>query len=273
MTKLSIITINFNNTVGLEKTIESVVSQTYSSFEFIVIDGASSDSSIDIITKYSEQITYWVSEKDTGIYNAMNKGIEKATGEYCLFLNSGDYLVSNNILQEIFKNDFDQDLIAFDVFYQFSNGKRELKTQPNEVNFFFMMRSSLFHPSTLIKRILFSEFGVYNENLKIASDYDFFLRISIIEQAAYKYFPIPITVFDTGGISSRNEMLNVIYRERKLIQQKYFTQKIIDAAEVHDKILLSDSYRFISILKKRKIFYLPLMFVFKIAIGIKRMFN
>ena len=104
---LSIITINKNNAAGLQKTIESVVSQTSDNFEYIIIDGASSDESTAVIKKYTEnslyskKISYWISEPDTGIYNAMNKGIEKAHGSYCLFLNSGDYLLSSDIVKRL----------------------------------------------------------------------------------------------------------------------------------------------------------------------------
>ena len=100
--KLSIITINLNNASGLEKTIQSVINQTYKDFEFIVIDGASTDGSVEVIKKYSSGINYWVSESDTGIYNAMNKGIRKAQGEYCLFLNSADYLFSPNLISAVY---------------------------------------------------------------------------------------------------------------------------------------------------------------------------
>jgi glycosyltransferase involved in cell wall biosynthesis len=101
--KLSIITINKDNARGLEKTIQSVMGQTYNDFEYIVIDGASSDDSVDIIKRYADRMTYWVSEPDTGIYNAMNKGIRKAQGEYCLFLNSGDVLINSNSLKDAFE--------------------------------------------------------------------------------------------------------------------------------------------------------------------------
>ncbi|MDR2910496.1 MAG: glycosyltransferase [Bacteroidales bacterium] len=94
--KLSIITINLNNVAGLQKTIESVVKQTFTDYEYIVIDGGSTDGSADIIKQHANKITYWVSEPDKGIYNAMNKGIRVAKGEYCLFLNSGDWLINSN---------------------------------------------------------------------------------------------------------------------------------------------------------------------------------
>lgn len=99
---ISIITINYNNKVGLKKTIESVIQQDFNSFEFIVIDGGSTDGSYDVIQEYRNYIDYWVSEPDKGIYNAMNKGITIARGEYCNFMNSGDFFYDKNVLSSIF---------------------------------------------------------------------------------------------------------------------------------------------------------------------------
>ena len=96
-----IITINYNDAAGLKKTIDSVINQTYTEFEYIIIDGGSSDSSLQIIKENANQINYWVSETDKGIYNAMNKGIEAAKGEYLLFLNSGDYLLDSLVLKKV----------------------------------------------------------------------------------------------------------------------------------------------------------------------------
>ena len=109
---LSIITINYNNAAGLEKTIKSVISQTCKRYEFIIIDGGSKDGSKDIIEKYQDQITYWVSEPDNGIYNAMNKGVKVAKGEYCIFMNSGDIFVDNDVIRDVFNIGFSADIIT-----------------------------------------------------------------------------------------------------------------------------------------------------------------
>ena len=121
MTKLSIITINRNNAAGLRKTIESVVSQTYTDFEYIIIDGASTDGSVEVIKEYAEatlpcgeglgERLYWVSEPDKGIYNAMNKGILKAQGEYLLFLNSGDWLVDKDVIKSFIDLNIINDIV------------------------------------------------------------------------------------------------------------------------------------------------------------------
>ena len=109
--RLSVITINMNNRKGLERTIKSVVCQIFADFEYIVIDGASVDGSADVIREYADKIHYWISEPDTGIYNAMNKGILQAKGDYCLFLNSGDALYTTTVLEEVFNQNFSEDII------------------------------------------------------------------------------------------------------------------------------------------------------------------
>ena len=113
--KLTIITINYNNLEGLKRTVESVLNQTWQEFEYIVIDGGSNDGSAEYIESQSEHIDYWVSEPDKGIYNAMNKGIAKARGEYLLFLNSGDHLYSAKVLEENYGKIADFDLIYFNL--------------------------------------------------------------------------------------------------------------------------------------------------------------
>jgi len=115
--KLSIITVNLNNKSGLQKTIDSVISQTYKDFEWIIIDGGSTDGSKELIEQYSQYITYWISEPDKGIYNAMNKGIVQAKGEYLQFLNSGDALYDKYVLDKILKaTNITSDIITGSIF-------------------------------------------------------------------------------------------------------------------------------------------------------------
>lgn len=175
--KLSIVTINYNNKEGLRKTIESVVGQTYRYIEYIVIDGGSTDGSTDVIRLHEDTISYWVSEPDKGIYNAMNKGVAKTTGDYVLFLNSGDYLVSPTIIDEIQNELFSNEDVIFGL----------LKTYPsNRIGYTdvhlpltmqdFFERSPIPHPASFIKRDLFQEMK-YDETLKIVSDWKFFFRL------------------------------------------------------------------------------------------------
>jgi glycosyltransferase involved in cell wall biosynthesis len=202
--KLSIITINKDNASGLEKTIQSVIEQTYKDFEYIVIDGNSTDGSVDIIKKYSLGINLWVSESDTGIYNAMNKGIRKAQGEYCLFLNSGDYLVSSTTLQDVF-SEIGKILIPVDIFYSnciTSNGN--VMNYPESLTINYLIHYAINHQNTLIKCSLFFEHGFYNENPHIIAEHEFFLKELWIFKSKFLHIKTNIAIFDLHGISSRN---------------------------------------------------------------------
>ena len=119
--KLSIITVNKNNAAGLKQTMESVISQDFDDYEYIVIDGGSSDESTAVIRQYEHKLAYWVSEPDSGIFNAMNKGIGKASGEYCLFLNSGDALTENSLIN-VFSVDLSEDIIYMNTYLAYQNG-------------------------------------------------------------------------------------------------------------------------------------------------------
>jgi len=221
MKTLSIITINKNNAVGLKKTIHSVVCQTNIDFEYLIIDGASDDESVEIIKKYSNSITYWISEPDTGIYNAMNKGIRKAQGNYCLFLNSGDWLVSPETLSNVFreiKNNHS------DIFYSDrKNSNNKIIRYPEFLTIDYLARRPINHQNSLIKRSLFFEHGFYNENLKIASDWEFFLKELWEYKSTFFHLKTNISVFDTSGISSRSQ-ISERYNEYAIIFKNVFQE-------------------------------------------------
>ncbi len=211
--KLSIITINKNNAQGLERTIQSVINQTFKDFEYIIIDGASTDSSVEIIKKYQDKIDYWVSEPDTGIYNAMNKGIKVAKGEYLLFLNSGDWLLNNTILAEVFSENFDEDIVYGNI--QIGD---KLIYPHKKITLRILMNSFIPHPASFIKRNLFEKIGLYDEKYKAASDWKFFLQALILENCTYKHIDKNISFFEEGGISGTE--LRVL--ENKKILQELF---------------------------------------------------
>lgn len=206
--KLSIITINFNNVSGLQRTMNSVLSQTWKDFEYIVIDGGSNDGSKDLIRSYAPQLSTWVSEKDSGIYNAMNKGIKYAKGEYCLFLNSGDFLIEKDILQKIFQYNFNEDIVSFSVINT-DHVVSFLKSPPKNISLFSLIEGNLSHPSTLIRRTVFNKTGLYDETKKIVSDWCFFIDSLIIHHCSYKYFDEVLSIFDRSGtsISTNNKIL------------------------------------------------------------------
>lgn len=215
---LSIITINYNNISGLEKTIDSVLNQKYKNFEYIVIDGGSSDGSRQLIEKYSHKISYCSSEKDNGIYNAMNKGIKQAKGDYCLFLNSGDWLINNYVLEKVFENFSDEDILY---------GNIEMPDTtiviPDKLNFLYFYYNSLAHPAAFIKRDLFNKYGGYNEENKIVSDWEFFIVCLAKHNCSYRKIDMAITHFDTGGISSQVEVRkNITPLERQKVMMKHF---------------------------------------------------
>lgn len=208
---LSIITINYNNAAGLEKTIKSVISQTCKRYEFIIIDGGSKDGSKDIIEKYQDQITYWVSEPDNGIYNAMNKGVKVAKGEYCIFMNSGDIFYSNNVIDDFFcKADFVSDIIEGDCCFDNS-----FYSMPSTITGVYMFSNALCHQSTFIKTMLLQN-DPYHENYKIASDWMHMFKTLIIQNGTYQHIDIIVCDYDCSGISATNRNLGFIERERWL---------------------------------------------------------
>ena len=247
MLQLSIITINLNNGNGLRKTIESVVEQTYKNFEFIVIDGSSSDNSLDILKRFSDQISFWVSEKDSGIYNAMNKGIKIARGEYCLFLNSGDFFFSSDTLLKIFSLGLSEDVFYGDSF-RFDNDKKEgfFIIEPDNLTLYHFFRKSICHQSTFIKRELFKKFGYYNEQLQIAADWEFNIKAIIINNCLTRHINIPVVYYDARGLSNTNREISL--KERGLILNQLFPKRILAdliRLELLEKELLSINKSFI----------------------------
>lgn len=229
MPRLSIITINYNNAAGLQKTMQSVINQAFSDFEYIVIDGDSTDGSKDIIFKNKVKLTHGISEKDSGIYNAMNKGIKLAKGEYVLFLNSGDYLENSETIHSIIDL-----LTVYDIIYGNMiidrNGQFESVKSPSELSFEEMIRGTLWHPVSFIKRELFLKYGLYNESYKIISDYDFFLKTIFIERVSIKHIDTIISVFNTDGIGSSESNKDLHNNEKREVQEKYFHPEVINSA-------------------------------------------
>lgn len=219
--KLSVITINYNNREGLQKTIESVVNQTWQEFEYIVIDGGSTDGSVDVIKKYSSKITHWISEKDNGIYNAMNKGVSIANGEYCLFLNSGDFLYNNNVVSELLQHKNDNvDFIIGEVLFL---NTKECSNVSQNLSMLRFFQSSIPHPSTLIRRSLLLQ-NKYDENYKIVSDWKFFIQELILKNASFQLLDYVIACFDSTGISSQNKRL--VEKERKDVLKELIPDRI-----------------------------------------------
>lgn len=217
--KLSIITINWNNANGLRKTIESVISQSYNDFEYLVIDGASTDGSVDIIKQYAEKSPInWLSEPDKGIYNAMNKGILRASGEYLHFLNSGDFLYDNYVVGNMIEQleaCGQPSILTGQLYKLLPNGT--LYKVPSETNFSFIKfySSSVNHPSTYIRKELFLKYGLYDESLRIVSDWKWFMQVIAFNGVRPITTDTNVAIFDMTGISSTNH--DLINNERRKV--------------------------------------------------------
>lgn len=243
MAKFSVITINFNNAPGLEKTIKSIISQSFYDFEFIVIDGGSSDGSINLIKKYSDKITYSISEKDNGIYDAQNKGIAVAEGEFCLFLNSGDYFYSNDILEKVFNTGLKPDILYGNIMLEKDGIQRGEKKYPAQLSYHFLLTDNLAHPAQFIKRELFQKFGAYDTTYKIASDYEFFVRLYYKKRISTTHLPFIVSVFDLSGLSAEKKSLTLINAERYAIQRLYFPKLLVLMYHLYGKLLKSEIYK------------------------------
>jgi glycosyltransferase involved in cell wall biosynthesis len=214
---ISVITINLNNLEGLCNTVSSVLSQDFHSFEYIVIDGESTDGSVAYLASLSDKIQHLIIEKDNGIYDAMNKGIQSANGEYLLFLNSGDFFYSDNSLKSLADAREDAEIVYGNMMVE-NKGHLRIQHYPAKLNTFYFLFDTLPHPSSIIRKDLFSRFGMYNTNFTIVSDWAFFIDAIIGGRVVYKYVDRTISVFNLNGISSqagsyrvvRNEMNNYL---------------------------------------------------------------
>lgn len=210
--KISIITINLNNATGLLKTVKSVLNQSYSGYEYLIIDGGSTDKSVQIIQEYAHKVNYWISETDKGIYNAMNKGIKRSTGEYLLFLNSGDFLLNDQVLNNMESFLSTSDLVYGNLLVSHENNLSD-HLFPSKLTFKYFLKHSLPHPCTFIKNTLFEKVGLYNEQLKIVADWEFFIKSVCTFNCSYKYIDRTISVIDIAGISRNIENKNLIAKE------------------------------------------------------------
>ena len=230
MLKLSVITINLNNALGLNKTVKSVINQSYTDFEYIIIDGSSTDNSIQIIKECAKYLSHWISEEDNGIYHAMNKAIRAAKGEYCLFLNSGDWLANDHVIEDVFSQYLDADIIAGNVyFYDTSNDKIKWEVcSPNQLTAKTLFYGNIPHQATFIRRKLFETVGLYNEELKIASDWLFFLEALLDHGATYTHYDGFIAYFSMDGISCRPETKGLPRKELMSILNERYPRFIAD---------------------------------------------
>lgn len=234
--KLSIITINYNNRDGLRKTIESVVAQTTRDFEYIIIDGGSTDGSVDVIKEYANYIDYWVSEPDKGIYNAMNKGVAVAHGEYCQFLNSGDWLYDCQVINDINNLPFCEDMLIGRLMCVGAQKSHLNHPVPDDISFLRFYCNGLPHQSIFIKRSLLAD-NPYDETLKIVSDWKFFIETLIFKNCSYRLTSRIVAFYSENGISA-TQTANV-GKERTQVVKCLVPQRIINDYIYLDEDMMS----------------------------------
>lgn len=249
--KLSIITINWNNADGLKRTLDSVKAQTCQEFEHIIVDGTSTDGSVGVIREYEEQLHLrhsiihikWLSEKDNGIYNAMNKGIRMAEGEYLLFLNSGDALVDENVVDNFYKADISEDIAT--GIEKRPNGKYDYPRKEEELCYSYFYDDTLLHQSTFIRKDAFERYGMYNENNRVASDWEWFFRTIIVANATYRPLDFVVADFEGGGISATTDNCAMRAEERKRVHDAIVPRVSRDYHELKRLQKVEEEYKFL----------------------------
>lgn len=218
--KVSIITVCLNSKNYIEESIRSVLGQSYGDIDYVLIDGASSDGTLEIIDRYKEHISTIISEQDTGIYNAMNKGINLSRGDIIFFLNSDDKLIDNHVISDVVglfvKNDID--LLCGDILYK-KNSKSIIIKGHAEITRQKMAASTLPHQAVFARKSLFDTVGLFDEKLPIVADYDWLLRALLGNHCNYYYYARKISLFSAEGISNQVNFES----ERRSAMKKYFS--------------------------------------------------
>lgn len=218
--KFSIITVCKNMGEELRATISSIKNQSYRDFEYIIIDGDSTDSTKKVIKLNKDVVNKLVSEADSGIYEAMNKGLKLARGEYVYFLNAGDTLASDSVLKEMAKKAQNFDLIYGDV--NVVDSKQSYRNYFTRVDSWFLVKNSICHQAMFSKRELYLKWGIFDENFQVAGDYEWLLRVWSKINTTKLYLPIVVANFNMGGKSSSQKYRQIAESEGKIIRKKYF---------------------------------------------------
>lgn len=255
--KISVITVNYNNCDGLLKTIKSIINQSYRDIDFIVIDGGSTDDSLSLLKKYQNDINYWVSENDKGIYDAMNKGILASSGDYIIFMNSGDSFYNESVLEDFISLHPIEDIVYGDIFINYLNGRKKVKRMLKKLTIGNSYNFTITHQAIFHKASLFKE-KYYSVDYKLISDWIFYNEAIFLGNASYKYIDLIIANYESGGLSSN---IKTAENERKKYleetQSKLFFQLLKEFNKIHlinerlQNILLIKLYlRLIKLIKR-----------------------
>ncbi len=255
--KLSIITINYNNYDGLLKTIKSVITQTNKDFEWIVIDGGSTDGSRELIEQYQHHMSYWCSESDKGIYHAMNKGVEKATCDYLQFLNSGDIYENNQVVEKILPYLQGSDICLSNMYHSSHVGTPAVNPStlaPQELLNTIAFKG-IMHPASYTRKDLLDRVGRFREDFRIISDWWFFFQAIVIGNASVSYIPVVSVVFDETGVSSTQPTI-ALEEKRKLCREYVALGQLFQ--------FYQENYEIVTALKSNRIAFLILRCYFYI---------
>jgi glycosyltransferase involved in cell wall biosynthesis len=212
MSRFSIITICLNEAENIRRTCESIVSQSFGDYEWIVVDGQSTDGTLEILDQFRERISCLVSEPDSGIYHAMNKGIALASGDYLLFLNAGDYLADQQVLATVAAAG-EEDILFGDLLCIEGEGREFTSVFPDRLSRYFLLKRMMPHQASFFRRRLFQTYGGFDQSYRIAGDYELFARFLYRHQVSYRHVPKVLAVFMTDGISSQ-----LAQRERRKLE-------------------------------------------------------
>lgn len=249
---ISIITVSYNNLAGLKTTLKSAQDQEGVEFEHIIIDGNSNDGTKEYLETITDRVDYWVSEPDTGVYHAMNKGIEVATGDYLLFLNAGDHFYSKDALAKAGLYLGKEQIVYFNLEV-IENQSSMIKSYPETLSFSYFVEDTLPHPATFINRKLFELVGNYKEDFKILSDWKFFIDAICKHRCTYKNVNITLSTFYIGGISSDPKNFELKNKERyQVLEQDYavYLKDVQDVIKYKRIITTFKKSRIISLLTK-----------------------
>lgn len=220
---LSIITVCRNEVSRIQRTIDSVMQQSDSDFEWIIVDGASTDGTLQLLQSYQPRISLLISEPDRGLYDAMNKGIRMASGEFVLFLNAGDYLQNREVVSAFYKRTGTSDIVIGGILIVYPDDREQYrKSTGKNLDRELLYWRSFDHQVTFIKRVLFEKFGSYDLSFKILADWEFFARVVVRQGVSVEAWDHYVAVYSFDGISARLENRQQLYRERQRIRRMHY---------------------------------------------------
>ena len=226
--KISIVTVCYNSEATIERTIRSVLEQSYDNIEYVIVDGMSTDGTIDIIDKYSDDIDVFIREKDEGVYDAMNKGLDGSSGDYILFLNADDRLFYENTISEaaglITANESNPDVFLGDVVIHDQGKRKSSIWKSKKVTPYSLFRGSVPHPAAFYSRSAFSKNGMFDKSFRIAGDYEWFVRGTVNGSISFSRMNLLVSIFFKGGISTNPEFTRILQEEKNKIKMTHYSK-------------------------------------------------